>query len=249
MTINRLAFCLSATSFLLGVTICVVAQQTQLPPEQSSASAASNATEFPCAMIAGAVHTPTRVELHRRMRLSELFTVAGGITRYAGRTVQITHHAEASTSCNQMPKAISESTLTSIVLNIDDVVREEGTSNPDVQPGDMVFVPEAKLVYVVGNVKNPQAIIFKEPMTLTEAIDLSGGVLPGSRLERISVIRQTDGPLKTELIIDLIAVTKHSATDVLLQPNDIIDIPMRHGHPGRPLPLTVSEQVPTRVIW
>lgn len=225
-----------------GVTLGVRAQQTQQPSDRPATSATINAN-YPC-VVTGAVRTPTRLELHRRVRLSEALAAAGGLTDYAGRTVQIVHRAGDS-GCRELSLKSDSQTL-----NLDDVPRGSENSDPELQRGDVVLVSEADRVYVVGNVVKPQALILKATMTLTQALTLAGGVLPDTRTERIRLIRQVPGSTaRTEITVDLKAIRKHKADDLVLEPNDIIDVPSKHNHPGHGDVFGVSsEQLPVRVI-
>src|SRR6185295_7385461 len=109
---------------------------------------------------------------------------------------------------------------------LSDTLMGEPKANPYLQPGDIVTVPEADQIYVVGNVNLPVTIPLKEPVSLTQAIAMAGGVKQDTKKDKIRVLRQTPGSSsKQELIIDLTAIEKKRAEDPVLQPNDIIDVP------------------------
>ena len=83
-------------------------------------------------------------------------------------------------------------------------------------------------VYITGNVKQPQKIIWREGLTLTQALALSGGVLPKTRTNSIRVYRKKNDRIGAEEIkIDLKAIKKHRTADVILQPYDIINVPRK----------------------
>ena len=107
------------------------------------------------------MNTPTRMELHRRVRLSEAIVAADGLADSAGKTVQIVHGADHSGCHERVLKMQNWQELQSTVLNLDDVFRGGEGSNPDLQDGDVVFVSTAALVYVVGNVAKPQSLVLK----------------------------------------------------------------------------------------
>ena len=122
--------------------------------------------------------------------------------------------------------AAGEESLTSFSLR--DVMRGDARANPDVRPGDIVTIPDADQVYVVGNVLKPSTLTLRETLTVSQAVAMAGGLLPDSRTERVRVVRQTaDG--KTEIFVDLKAVEKRRAEDVALQANDIVDVPTAGG--------------------
>jgi polysaccharide export outer membrane protein len=99
-------------------------------------------------------------------------------------------------------------------------------SNPFLEPGDIVTLPEADQVYVVGNVLMPLTIPLKEPISLSRAIAMAGGTRQDTKKDKIRILRQTPGSSsKEEVIVDLAAIEKKRAEDPMLQPNDIVDVP------------------------
>ena len=176
--------------------------------------------------VVGAVTTPGRFQLQRQVRLLELLTFSGGPTERAGRTIQVAH-ADNSQPCT----ASSGDDETGLnAYNLTDVLAGREGANPLVRPGDVVSVLEADQVFVVGNVIRPSIIPLKEPLTISRAIAMSGGVLPYSKTDRIRIIRQPPGNApKQEMVVDLKAIEKKRADDIILQANDIIDVPVSSG--------------------
>lgn len=176
--------------------------------------------------VVGAVTKPGRFQLQRQVRLLELLTFSGGPTERAGRTVQVAH-AENSQRCEEK-SGDDETGLNTYRLL--DVLAGRDEANPFVRPGDVVSVLEADQVFVVGNVIRPSGIPLKEPLTVSRAIAMSGGALPYSKMDRIRIIRQPPGNApKQEMIVDLKAIEKQHAEDIILQANDIVDVPVSGG--------------------
>ena len=174
--------------------------------------------------VVGAVDKPGRFQLQRQVRLLELLTFSGGPTEKAGRTVQITH-AENAQRCAGSETNADESGLNAYSLS--DVLAGRTEANPFLRPGDVVNVLEADQVFVVGNVVRPSTIPLREPVTVSRAIAMSGGVLPYTKTDRVRIVRQPPGDApKQELIVDLKAIEKKNANDITLQANDIIDVPV-----------------------
>jgi Periplasmic protein involved in polysaccharide export len=202
--------------------------------------------------VVGAVSKPGRFQLQRQVRLLELLTFAGGPTERAGRTVQIVH-AENSQRCADGESSASEKESALTAYGLSDVLAGRDQSNPFAQPGDVISVLEADQIFVVGNVIRPSSIPLKEPLTVSRAIAMSGGVLPYTKMDQVRIIRQPPGDLpKQELIVDLKAIVKKNATDVVLQPNDIVDVPVSGSKKfmgnlvGSVIPAVT--QMPVRVI-
>src|SRR5829696_7118202 len=177
--------------------------------------------------IIGAVNDQSRFELQRRVRLLELLTYAKGPSTRAGQTINIVH-STASSPCRQTDDTDTSAAFTSYKLS--EVLQGDPKSNPYLEAGDIVTLPEADQVYVVGNVFMPLTISLKEPITLTRAIAMAGGLKQDTRKDKIRVLRQEPGTtVRKEITVDLSAIEKKSSEDLALAPNDIIDVPTSAG--------------------
>lgn len=176
--------------------------------------------------VIGAVNDQSRFKLQRRVRLLELLTYAKGPSVRAGQTINIVH-GTSSSLCRQTDESDS-SAFTSYKLS--DVLQGDPRSNPYLEAGDIVTIPEADQVYVVGNVFQPLTIPLREPITLTRAIAMAGGLRQDTKKDKIRVLRQEAGTtVRKELTVDLSAIEKKSSEDLALLPNDIIDVPTSAG--------------------
>jgi len=177
--------------------------------------------------IIGAVNDQSRFELQRRVRLLELLTYAKGPSTKAGQTVNIVHSTNTS-PCKQTDESDASNAFSSYRLS--DVLQGDPKSNPYLEAGDIVTIPEAEQVYVVGNVFMPLTIALKEPITLTRAIAMAGGLKQDTRKDKIRVLRQEPGTtIRKEITVDLYAIEKKRSEDLALAPNDIIEVPTSAG--------------------
>ena len=177
--------------------------------------------------IIGAVNDQSRFELQRRVRLLELLTYAKGPSPRAGQTINIVHSTAAS-PCKKDDDTDASAAFTSYKLS--DVLQGDPKSNPYLEAGDIITLPEADQVYVVGNVFSPLTIALKEPITLTRAIAMAGGLKQDTRKDKIRVLRQEPGTtIRKEITVDLSAIEKKRSEDLALLPNDIIDVPTSAG--------------------
>jgi polysaccharide biosynthesis/export protein len=207
----------------------------------------------PVAVI-GAVNMPGRFQLQRRVRLLELLAFANGPAERAGRAIHVVH--AGTISLCEAPTAVesADAVKTNFVsYNLTDTLRGEEGANPFVRPGDIITLPEAEQIYVVGNVISPRAIALKEPLTVTRAIAMAGGAMRDTKTDRVRVIRQLPGTTtKTEIFVNLKAIEKRQSTDLALQANDIVDVPVSEGKSilrsliGAVIPSVA--QMPVRVI-
>ena len=176
--------------------------------------------------IIGAVNDQSRFQLQRRIRLLELLTYAKGPSTRAGQTINIVH-STSSSPCKQ-PDESDTAAFSSYKLS--DVLQGDPKSNPYLEAGDIVTLPEADQVYIVGNVFMPLTIPLREPITLTRAIAMAGGLKQDTRKDKIRVLRQEPGTtIRKEITVDLYAIEKKRSEDLALAPNDIIDVPTSAG--------------------
>ena len=189
----------------------------------------------PVAVI-GAVNTPGRFQLQKRVRLLELLSQVNGPSTKAGRTVQIIHSTDAY-PCRTATQAADLDTSTEVrpnrgeadlesvtTLKLNDVLHSAANANPYVRPGDIVTVLEADQIFVVGNVLNPSPVLLKGTVTVSQAVAMAGGLAPDSRSDQIRIIRQTPHG-KEEIYANLKAIEKLQAKDIELEANDIVDVP------------------------
>ena len=94
------------------------------------------------------------------------------------------------------------------------------------KPGDVVTILEADKAFIVGNVKEPKSILLREPRTLTQAIAEAGGILPSTKKQTIFLIRQNANGEKSKTTIDIVAINDKKYQDPILQPGDIVEVPL-----------------------
>src|SRR5207253_2831526 len=143
-------------------------------------------------------------------------------------------HTGPLTACDVLSSASDASAEKSTdqidYYNLKDTARGEEKSNPYVRPGDVVFIPAADQVFVIGNVIRPTSIALTEPMTVSRAIAMAGGTSIDTKKSEIHIIRQAPGTTdKKEIKVDLDAINRHKAEDVVLVANDIIEVPASGG--------------------
>lgn len=179
------------------------------------------------AALIGAVNEQGRYQMQRRLRLLELLSFAKGPSDKAGQTINIVRGPRTDLCGNNGQPESSEGSFISLRLN--DTLRGEENSNPYIQAGDIITVPEAEQVYVVGNVYSPKSLPLKEPISVSRAIAMAGGPLRDSKTDRIHIVRQQPNGEKSEMYVNLSAIARKHAADVMLQPNDIVEVQESSG--------------------
>ena len=176
--------------------------------------------------LIGAVNDQGRYQMQRRIRLLELLTFAKGPSEKAGQTINIVR-APRTDVCEQDSSSKGEGLIS---LRLNDTLRGDEGANPYVEAGDIVTIPEAEQVYVVGNVYSPKSLPLKESLTVSRAIAMAGGPLRDSKTDRVHVVRHSSvAGSQSEIYVNLTAIARKKEDDLLLQANDIIEVPESTG--------------------
>src|SRR5688572_2324747 len=161
--------------------------------------------------VTGEVRSPNKYSLQGNSTLMDALTLAGSITTNAGNWVQITHARQGVEALG--PSASAEYDMR---VNLRDIQTGKA-QNIKMRDGDTIFVPKAERVWVVGEVRTPQGIVFEEGMTVFEAIAAAGGITAKGSNSRIEIVRIERGQRKS---IDA------KQTDIL-RPGDQVNVRTR----------------------
>lgn len=219
---------LRTLSYFLVAIACVVALAAGTKTASAQASSQIGCHEI---AIVGAVKTPGRFDLQTRMRLIEILKRAGGPSERAGQVVRVIHFCKCAPCSEGAAKAPAANEY-----NLADVLRGNADANPYIAAGDLVTVPEAELIFMVGNVLSQKRLVFREGVTLTRAIAMVGGAASYGDLVRVRIHRSpAAGPRPKPLIFTLKAVRDNRNEDPVLQPQDILEISDESGNFRSPL--------------
>lgn len=100
------------------------------------------------------------------------------------------------------------------------------SQNIYLEPGDFIYFPaaHAKEIYVLGAVTQPQAVPYREGLTVASAVASAYGTITGAYLQHVAVVRGSlTRPQLT--IINYKKVIRGEAMDIALQPQDIVYVP------------------------
>jgi polysaccharide biosynthesis/export protein len=187
------------------------------------------------AVVFGAVRSPARVAMSRRLRLHEMLATAGGITANASGTIQIVHtEPELCPEADEIPTvnstAIAKSPKPSDVGEIEtyqigSLKSGNDQNDPFIRAGDIVIVTEGEPVFITGAVTAPREVVIKENLTLVRAIAMAGGPLKLAKTSEVHVYRKREGKIGSDdLKFNYDAMRKGQIEDVLLQAYDIVDV-------------------------
>lgn len=186
----------------------------------------------PVALI-GAVNTPGRFDIRRPTRLLELLTFVNGPAPNAGKTIQIIRQSSAAGNyCrqNQREEVIPADEREEVLsLNLAETLKGSESANPFLRAGDIISInaaDEPDEAFIIGNVRSATTIKLNEPVTLSKALAMAGGTTKDAKIKKIKISRQNPETLaKTEIIADLEEINQDRQKDILLQANDIVDVP------------------------
>jgi len=154
----------------------------------------------------GAVKNPGTRPFLARQNLFEALAVAGGLSENAGKMVQVRREG----ADREHP--------TTFLIDIDELA--SGTSgedlNMEIKSGDIIYVPEAGMVYVDGAVRKPGNYPMKKKMTIPEAIVAAGGFAVYAAEDKIKLVRKNAA--------GKVDVVQLSFKDLQLQPDKNIDV-------------------------
>jgi polysaccharide biosynthesis/export protein len=116
-----------------------------------------------------------------------------------------------------------------ITINLGEILETGNTSsNIVLQPGDVVTVPHAGIVYVLGAVTKPGGFVVSNDrgqLTTLKLLSLAGGLDRTAKSTRAVIVRKDSTGQQRELEVDLKKIMKFQAEDVRLQPSDILYVP------------------------
>ncbi len=116
-----------------------------------------------------------------------------------------------------------------ITVNLNELLEAGGAQNNIVlQAGDIVTVPHAGIVYVLGAVTRPGGFVVsndRAQLTTLKVLALAGGMTRTAKTSQAVVIRKDNQGHQHEVAVDLKKVVKREAEDLQLQPSDVLYIP------------------------
>jgi polysaccharide export outer membrane protein len=116
-----------------------------------------------------------------------------------------------------------------ITVNLSDVMETGDTKNNiALQAGDIVTVPHAGVVYVLGAVGKAGGYVLsndRTQLTTLKILSLAGGLTRTAKSDKAVIVRKDNLGQQHEVPIDLRKVLNRKAEDVQLQPSDILFVP------------------------
>jgi polysaccharide export outer membrane protein len=175
--------------------------------------------------VIGAVGKPGVHSIRGPTPLVEVLSVAGGLREDAGHRIKISRPAgdsrppflkgpEGASVAEVEIKAIMEAS--------------DPEQNIAIFPRDVVSVPRAELVYVIGAVERSGGFMLeeREQISVIQALALAGGITGVAAPKKARILRASGNEgQKIEIPIDLKLILEGRGQDVGLQREDILFVP------------------------
>jgi polysaccharide export outer membrane protein len=116
-----------------------------------------------------------------------------------------------------------------ITINLYELMETGNTkNNVMLQAGDVVTVPHAGIVYVLGAVGRPGGFVLtndREQMSALKILALAGGYTNTAKTDHAVIIRKDAQGQQHQVPLDLKKIQHSQAEDLQLQPSDILYVP------------------------
>jgi polysaccharide biosynthesis/export protein len=184
--------------------------------------------------VIGAVKNPMVIQALRKTTLLQALSQAGGIADDAGTTVIVTRPSSdvsASADPSDAPTKAAPQTFT---ISLMDVLESANASfNIPLMGGDVVSVPRAGIIYVVGAVGHPGGFLMQndlDSMTMLKMLSLAGGTTSTAKLKNAVILRKNPiSGTRDQVPVNLSKILSLKSKDIAMQSNDILFVPDSNG--------------------
>lgn len=203
--------------------------------------------------ILGQVQNPGVHQLEGRKNLFEVLSLAGGLRQEAGNVINITRRLEWGPI--PLPGAANDSTGQFSVASVE-VKSVMNASNPAenilIKPNDVISVPKASTIYVIGAVKKPGAYVLGEYRSLSalQILALAEGTDKTADTKDARIMRVIPGSNdRADIPVDLKAILSLKMPDVPLTADDILFVPVSKAKAAGYRTLDALIQVGTMAVY
>ncbi len=179
--------------------------------------------------VLGAVKNPGVHQLRGPRSLVEVLAMAGGLTSDAGHVVKITRPLARGRI--PLPSAHDDPSGRFSVASaaIEGILKaERPAENILIEPHDVLSVPRAEMVYVIGAVGRSGGFVLRENenVSVLQALALAGGISGSAAARRSKILRSAgNGKQRVEEPVDLKMVMENRSEDLPLRADDILFVP------------------------
>src|SRR5437016_6380458 len=201
--------------------------------------------------ILGQVNKPGVYQVQGHKTLLEMLALAGGLQADAGYSIRITRELEW--GCIPLPKAQLDASGQFSVAEVDlKKILEDPEENIQIYPHDVVSVPKAEMVYVIGEVKRAGGFVLGEHQSISvlQALALAEGLNTTADARHAQILRlEPNATEREEMAVDLKDVLRGKKSDVALRGDDILFIPTSTGRKATLRAIEAAVQAGTFAVW
>jgi polysaccharide export outer membrane protein len=132
-----------------------------------------------------------------------------------------------------LPPQIPPPLVNTITVNLSQLLEAgDMANNVVIQPGDVVTVPHAGIVYVLGAVSKPGGYTVtndRAQLSTLKVLSLAGGLDKTAKSDRAVIVRKDATGQQQQVDVDLKKIMKFESEDVQLRPSDILYVPRSAG--------------------
>jgi polysaccharide export outer membrane protein len=202
--------------------------------------------------VLGSVKSPGIHQLEGHRTVVEVLALAGGLSDDAGNILKITRRIEQGRI--PLPSAVDDPTGKFSVadINLKEIINAKNPAqNILIAPDDVISVPRALMVYVIGTVPRPGGYILGEDASFSvlKAVSLAGGIDRGASPQHARILRKTaNNGNRQEIPVNLKTILAGHAGDVPLEPEDILFIPSSEAKTAVGRAAEAAVQITTGVL-
>jgi len=179
--------------------------------------------------VLGAVNSPGEKQIRGPKSLLEIVSQAGGFRTDAGAVIQLTRPVSNGPIPSANARVDSTGRFLVASFPIATAMKAENPGeNIVLRAHDIVTVPRAEKVFVIGDVLRPGSyeIGESERISVLNALALAGGASRSANSSRARVLRPVKGKAeRTEQLLDLNRILSGKDPDLTLEPQDILYLP------------------------
>lgn len=180
--------------------------------------------------VIGSVNAPGIHPLQGPRRLIEAISLAGGVRPDAGSRIVLTRQARWGELPLSQAKMDVSGTYSTATVSLEGLLA--ATSPADnilIDPGDVISIPKAEIVYVIGTVRKPGGfpLSTKDSMSLVQTLSLAEGLDHDAAGGKARILRPPpggEGKVK-EIPVDIKRILDGKDPDVPLFANDVLYVP------------------------
>jgi polysaccharide export outer membrane protein len=167
--------------------------------------------------VLGEIKAPGAYPIATPRSILDVLALAGGLTPIADRNIVIERRGDSGNRVHFNYSNNPEAAVERQVL---------------VNPGDIVLVAKAGIVYVLGDVNHPGGYAMtnnESQMTMLEVLALAGGVSKTARQSGTRLIRKDPGGSYSDRQLSVGDLQKGKIPDVSMQAGDVVYVPFSFG--------------------